>query len=154
MTKPVLCILACCLLAACAAPSVTVTDRDPSAAAAWKQQREQDAQRDRQRDLWLKYENDWRAKVEQVGTRLYDAEPAGKPAGNLRLTVALHADGSVRSTQLDRSSGSEVLDDLALRTVKEASPFPPFPAELPARYDGMPITRTWSFGPDVSLSTK
>jgi protein TonB len=141
------------VLTACAAPSVTVTDRDASADAAWKQQREQDAQRDRQRDVWLKYENDWRAKVEQVGTKLYDAQPAGKPAGNLRLTVELNPDGSVRSTFLNRSSGDDLLDELAFKTVKEASPFAPFPADLGAN-DGASITRNWIFGPDGSVSTK
>jgi len=154
MNKPLPLILACCVLASCAAPSVSVTDREPSAATAWKQQREVDSQRDKERDLWLKYEQDWRAKVEQVGSRLYDAQPAGKPAGDLRLTVVLNADGSVRSTLFDRSSGNELLDDLAVRTVKEASPFAPFPAELRPRNEQAAISKTWSFGPDASLRTR
>ena len=146
-------VLACCVLASCApAPSVVVTDQD-LAAAPWKVQREQDGRRDKLRDLGLKYEEDWRVKVEKVGSELYDAEPPGKPAGNLRLTVAINPDGSVRSTVIDRPSGSELLDGLALKTVAQASPFAPLPGAL-AGYDQAVISRTWFFGPNLGVRTR
>jgi protein TonB len=103
---------------------------------------------------FAQYEEDWRVKVEQVGSRLYDAQPEGKPTGELRLAVALAADGSVRSTTINRSSGNEVLDNLALKTVSEASPFAAFPAELGAGYDQAVITRNWVFGPNLNVGTK
>jgi protein TonB len=62
---------------------------------------------------FAQYEEDWRAKVERIGTTNYPAEARGKIYGNLRLTVTIRPDGSVESIELDRSSGLKVLDAAA-----------------------------------------
>jgi protein TonB len=62
---------------------------------------------------FAQYEEEWRAKIERIGTLNYPAEARGKHYGNLRLTVTLRPDGSVESIELDRSSGLKVLDAAA-----------------------------------------
>jgi protein TonB len=65
--------------------------------------------------------------------------------GTLVLTVAVRADGSLESVVLNRSSGSDVLDQAALRIVELAAPFAALPPEITKDTDILEITRTWSF---------
>jgi protein TonB len=44
-----------------------------------------------------------------------------------------------------RSSGHKLLDDAAVRIVKLAAPYAPFPAEIRKETDVLDITRTWQF---------
>jgi len=53
--------------------------------------------------------------------------------GTVVLRVHVRADGSVAEAELARSSGSQLLDDSALKTVRERWRF------LPARLDGAPV---------------
>jgi len=95
---------------------------------------------------FAQYEEDWRAKVERVGTVNYPAEARGKVYGNLRLTVTLRPDGSVDSVELDRSSGLKLLDAAAFKIVRMAGPFAAFPPSIRRDTDLLVITRTWFFG--------
>ncbi|MDH4323630.1 MAG: TonB family protein, partial [Betaproteobacteria bacterium] len=95
---------------------------------------------------FAQYEEDWRRKVERVGTVNYPPAARGKVYGNLRMTVTLRADGNVEAVELDRSSGMKVLDDAAFRIVRMASPYAVFPADIRRDTDQLVITRTWFFG--------
>ena len=95
---------------------------------------------------FAQYEEDWRHKIERIGTLNYPAEARGKLYGNLRLTVTIRPDGSVDSIALDRSSGLKVLDQAAFKIVKMAAPFAPFPPDIRRDTDLLVITRTWFFG--------
>jgi len=95
---------------------------------------------------FAQYEEDWRMKVERIGTLNYPPEARGKIYGNLRLTVTIRPDGSVQSVELDRSSGLKVLDQAAYKIVRMAEPFAPFPANIRRDTDLLVITRTWFFG--------
>jgi len=44
-----------------------------------------------------------------------------------------------------RSSGFDVLDQAAIRIVKLAAPFSPFPPDIRSETDILDITRTWQF---------
>jgi len=103
---------------------------------------------------FAQYEEDWRAKVERLGTLNYPAEARGKLYGNLRLTVTIRPDGSVESVELDRSSGLKVLDAAAFRIVRMAAPFAEFPADIRKDTDLLVITRTWFFGQGDKLWTE
>jgi protein TonB len=94
---------------------------------------------------FAQYEEEWRAKIERVGTINYPAEARGKLYGMLRLTVTIRADGTVESIDLDRSSGLKVLDQAAFRIVQMAAPFAVFSADIRKDYDQLVITRTWFF---------
>jgi protein TonB len=94
---------------------------------------------------FAQYEEDWRQKVERVGTVNYPAAARGRYYGNLRMTVTLRADGNVELIELDRSSGLKVLDNAAFRIVRMASPYASFPPEIRRDTDLLVITRTWFF---------
>ena len=100
------------------------------------------------------YEEEWRARVERIGTDNYPAEARGKLYGSLQLSVTLRPDGSVESVYLDRSSGLKVLDAAALRIVRMATPFAQFPADIRRDTDLLTITRTWFFGKGDKIWTE
>jgi len=94
---------------------------------------------------FAQYEEDWRAKIERIGTHNYPAEARGKLYGTLQMTVTIRPDGSVESVELNRSSGLKVLDAAAHRIVQLAAPFAVFPASIRKDTDLLVITRTWFF---------
>ncbi len=94
---------------------------------------------------FAQYEEDWRSKIERVGTVNYPAEARGKLYGTLQLTVTIRPDGSVESVELNRSSGLKILDAAAFQIVKIAAPFAAFPPEIRKDTDLLAITRTWFF---------
>jgi periplasmic protein TonB len=103
---------------------------------------------------FAQYEEDWRNKVERVGTLNYPPEARGKLYGTLRLTVTVRQDGSVESIELDRSSGLKVLDAAAFKIVRMAAPFAAFPASIRRDYELLVITRTWFFGQGDKIWTE
>jgi len=103
---------------------------------------------------FAQYLEDWRQKVERVGTLNYPPEARGKLYGSLVLTVSLAADGRVQSIEINRSSGYKVLDDAARRIVQLASPYSPFPPDIRRDTDILEITRTWHFSQGDQLSAR
>jgi protein TonB len=88
----------------------------------------------------------WRRKVERIGNLNYpDDAKRHKLYGHLVLTVTLSPDGTVDGIRLLRSSGHKLLDDAAIRIVRLAAPYAPFPKEIRAETDLLEITRTWQF---------
>ena len=103
---------------------------------------------------FAQYEEDWRIKVERIGSLNYPPEARGKLYGNLRLTVTIRPDGSVESIELDRSSGLKVLDAAAFKIVRMATPFAAFPPNIRRDTDLLVITRTWFFGQGDKIWTE
>jgi protein TonB len=103
---------------------------------------------------FAQYEENWRMKIERVGTLNYPAEARGKLYGNLRLTVTIRPDGTVESAELDRSSGLKALDQAAFRIVRMAAPFAAFPPEIEKDTDLLVITRTWFFAQGDKIWTE
>ena len=60
--------------------------------------------------------------------------------------MSLRKDGTVKELAILESSGSTVLDDAAIRIVRMAAPFAPFPDSLKENVDELEIIRTWVFG--------
>jgi protein TonB len=105
----------------------------------------------------FKYANymlEWVKKVERVGNLNYpDAARRAGISGKLLLDVALNPDGSVRNTTVLKSSGHAVIDEAAIRIVKLAGPYPPFPPEISKEADVLHITRTWEFSSRYNLKS-
>ncbi len=88
----------------------------------------------------------WRKKVENIGNLNYPDEAKRKKIyGNILMTVVLKPDGKVSKINIRKSSGHKILDDAAVRIVRLASPFAPFPANIRQETDELVITRTWQF---------
>jgi len=103
---------------------------------------------------FAQYEEEWRAKVERLGTVNYPAEARGKLYGNLRMTVTIRPDGTVDSVELDRSSGLKILDAAAFKIVRMAAPYAAFPASIRRDTDLLVITRTWFFSQGDKIFTE
>lgn len=95
---------------------------------------------------FARYVEDWVTKVERVGNVNYP-EAARRQGiyGSLKLTVSIFADGRIEKIEIDRSSGSKILDAAAVRIVELAAPYAPFPADMRKKADILSITRTWTF---------
>jgi protein TonB len=95
---------------------------------------------------FARYVEDWVTKVERVGNVNYP-EAARRQGlyGSLRLTVSIHADGRIEKVDVDRSSGSKILDTAAIRIVELAAPYARFPDDMREKADILSITRTWTF---------
>ena len=100
---------------------------------------------------FAQYVEDWRLKVERIGTLNYPEAARGKLYGSLVLTVILNAEGNVARIEMDRSSGHRVLDDAARRIVQMASPYAAFPPDIRRDTDELAITRTWYFTRDEQV---
>ncbi len=103
---------------------------------------------------FAQYIENWRQKIERIGTLNYPEAARGKLYGTLLLTVTIAADGSVMRVDINRSSGHKVLDDAARRIVQMASPYAPFPPDIRRDTDILEITRTWYFTQGDQLSAQ
>lgn len=103
---------------------------------------------------FAQYIEDWRQKVERVGTLNYPEAARGKLYGSLTLTVTLGRDGEVLTISIDRSSGHQILDEAARRIVQMAGPYAPFPPAISRDTDQLVITRAWTFTRSDSIETK
>ena len=104
---------------------------------------------------YAQYIEDWRIKVERIGNLNYPAQARQqKIFGQLRLTVSIRADGSVESVEVTKSSGQRILDAAAVRIVKLAAPYAPFPADIRKETDVLSIVRTWSFTANDHLESE
>jgi protein TonB len=104
---------------------------------------------------WARYAEDWRLKIERIGKLNYPEEARRQGVfGSLVLKVVLGADGRLLSVSVSRSSGQPLLDDAALKIVRMAAPFSPFPPALAAKFGSLEIARKWSFTSDNELSTR
>lgn len=89
---------------------------------------------------------DWRKRLEAVGNQYYpQASIRYGLYGELRMLVVIRNDGSLEDIKILSSSGYAVLDEAAIKIVRMAAPYAPFPAELRATTDKLEIVRTWHF---------
>lgn len=99
--------------------------------------------------VFASYAEDWRRKMERVGNLNYPQDARDKGVyGRLKLRVDIRADGSLIDVRIQRGSGHPELDDAAIRIVRLAAPFAPFPPALARDYDQLAIIRSWNFTRD------
>lgn len=104
---------------------------------------------------FAQYIEDWRIKVERIGNLNYPDEARRQQIyGKLQLSVAIRADGSVESVEINRSSGHRMLDAAAMRIVKLAAPYAPLSPDIRRDTDILVITRTWTFTSSDKLESE
>jgi protein TonB len=77
---------------------------------------------------YISYYASIKRKIELVWQYPYEAAAAGIQ-GELMLDFVIARNGKVDSIELVRSSGSKILDDEAIRSIRTAAPFDPIPAQ-------------------------
>ncbi len=101
------------------------------------------------------YVEAFRREVEKVGTDTFPQQAMRERTfGQVRLMVALNPNGQVREIEVLKSSGYRVLDEAAMRSVRLAAPFAPFPAEMRKITDILEIIRTWKFDERRAVSSE
>ena len=101
------------------------------------------------------YVESWRQKVERIGNMNYpEAAKAQKLYGQLQMTVSIKADGSLEGVEINKSSGSKILDEAAKRIVELAAPYAQFPEDIKKDTDILSITRTWTFTQEDQVASE
>ncbi len=104
--------------------------------------------------VFARYVEDWVSKVERIGNLNYpDAARRQGIYGSLRLTVSIFSDGKIEKIEIDKTSGSKLLDQAAIRIVDMAAPYAAFSREMKEKADILSITRTWTFTRSDQLET-
>jgi protein TonB len=96
--------------------------------------------------LFADYLSAWKDKVERIGTVNFPGEARrlwleGSPV----LEVALRSDGEIEEIIVRESSGQPALDEAAMRILRLASPFDPFPKDLRDHYSILRFAYEWRF---------
>ena len=100
------------------------------------------------------YLDSWRRKIERVGTMNFpDIARRRKLSGTPVLEVTIGSDGKLLQTIVRRTSGHPEIDEAAMRILKLAAPFDPFPGELSAKHDEIRIAYEWQFLGGASQGT-
>ena len=92
------------------------------------------------------YLDSWRRKIERVGTMNFPSVARRRQfSGTPVIEVTIGADGRLVQTLIRRSSGHAEIDEAAMRILKLASPYDPFPPELATKHDEIRIAYEWQF---------
>jgi protein TonB len=92
------------------------------------------------------YLDGWRRKIERVGTMNFpDVARRRKLSGTPVIEVTIGADGRLLQTVIRRSSGHAEIDEAAMRILKLAAPYDPFPTDLGTKHDQIRIAYEWQF---------
>jgi protein TonB len=92
------------------------------------------------------YLDSWRRKIERVGTMNFpDVARRQKLSGTPVIEVTIGSDGKLLQTVVRRSSGHAEIDEAAMRILKLAAPYDPFPGDLAAKHDEIRIAYEWQF---------
>ena len=119
--------------------------REMKQAFAKKPRRKQLTAMSTQENKYAIYLDAWRIRVETVGNLHYPELDISGLFGHVRLMVAVKNDGTLHEVRILKSSGQAALDQAAIRVVRLASPFDPFPEDVRKENDILDIIRTWQF---------
>jgi TonB family protein len=90
------------------------------------------------KEIWGQYTNSIQLKIAQAKTYPSIARER-KQQGKAFLSFKLDKDGRVLELSIENSSGYKILDQAAIKAIKEAAPFPTIPASLNKKYASLKI---------------
>lgn len=100
------------------------------------------------------YLDTWRKKVEKVGNANYPVKARAEGlSGSLIVSVEINRNGTIAAVNIDKPSPHKILNDSALRFVRNAAPYPAFPDEIDPNTDILVITRAFHFSKNNITST-
>lgn len=102
---------------------------------------------DPDKDAMLRYQDMVKQRIEAARRYPLWAKKQGTE-GITRLYFNVLADGRARDIKIVRPSGSNILDEEAVATIKRAQPFPPVPKEISSFSIGMEVAIVFSLNKD------
>ncbi len=102
-----------------------------------------------------KYLSDWKRRVVEVGNANYPIQIKARGLhGTLIVSLEINSNGTIHSLKILKPSPHKILNDAALRIVRDASPFSAFPEEeFFENTNILVITRAIHFLPDNSFDS-
>lgn len=102
-----------------------------------------------------KYLDAWRKKLVQTGNRNYPVQIKAKDLQDtLIVSVEIKRNGTINKIKILKKSKHKLLNDAALRIIRDASPFEAFPdADFFKEVDILVITRSIHFLPDNTFNS-
>ena len=91
------------------------------------------------KEIWGRYTNSIQLKIAQAKTYPSLARER-KQQGKAFLSFKLDKDGRILEFSIENSSGHKILDQAAIKAIKEAAPFPIIPASLNKKYASLKIS--------------
>ena len=92
------------------------------------------------------YLNSWKTKIETVGLKYFPEQRLiDGISGSPTLEVTINASGQLQDVVVRKTSGSKVLDQAALKILRRAAPFDPFPEAIRVDYDQLRFAYKWQF---------
>lgn len=91
------------------------------------------------------YIEDWRAKIERLGTEHYPEQAKGLLSDALQLTVYIDQEGKLLKIDINQAANNPIFTVAAQRIVRLAAPFGPFSPQMLEQTDVLAITRSWRF---------
>lgn len=89
-------------------------------------------------EAMLRYQDMIKQKIEEVRRYPLWAKTQGIE-GAVYLSFVVLSDGASQGIKIIRSSGSKILDEEAMFSIKRASPFPPIPKEIEVSFAKMEV---------------
>ena len=91
------------------------------------------------------YVSAWQRQIESIGNSSFKQYFKHSNPVSLRLSATLNSNGELINYKLIKSSGEEILDNVAIEILKMASPFTPFNESM-KEFNEITIIRDWNFG--------
>lgn len=92
------------------------------------------------------YLDKWRKRIDKIGNANYPIQAKAQGLyGTLILTVEINRDGTIHNILINRPSAHKLLDNAALRFVRDAAPFESFSDGIDKNTDILVVTRAFHF---------
>ena len=90
------------------------------------------------------YLNIWQRKIETIGDKIIQ-ENNKDYQGTVQVMATIDKKGNLIKSDILKSSGSAIIDNMAIQTLNESAPFAPFNGAMTNDYSFIEIVRDWNF---------
>ncbi len=105
-------------------------------------------------EVYAVYYDEVRRAIEDRGTERFPQSRGQKLYGELTMSVTINHNGKIVETQIEQSSGNEVLDKQSRSIVYSAGPFKKFPKAMRRQSEQIVIVSLFKFTRDETLEAK
>ena len=90
------------------------------------------------------YLNLWQRKIESIGDKIIQ-ENSKDYQGTVQVMATIDKKGNLIKSDILKSSGNIIIDNMAIRILNESAPFAPFNDAMTNDYSFIEIVRDWNF---------